>query len=126
MTIILHITMRAAWADAQQRGIYEADSLRSEGFIHFSTAEQVLRVANAFYRGQSGLILLIVESEKLTAPLRFEPPSPPNPDRETAPSGELFPHLYGALNLDAVLQTVDFPPGDDGIFTLPPMGLTGL
>jgi len=109
MTMIFHITPRSDWHQAQQLGTYQAASLETEGFIHCSQAKQVVWVANQFYRGHSGLVLLCIEPTKLTAELRYD-------EIET---GEKFPHLYGALNLDAVVQVIDFPVQSDGFFELP-------
>jgi uncharacterized protein (DUF952 family) len=118
MSRILHITRRADWAAAQAAGQYTAPSLQSEGFIHFSTAEQVIAVANSFYAGQVDLVLLSVDTVKLTAPLKWEPPiGLPPPGGVT--DQPLFPHLYGPLNLSAVVVVINFPPGGDGRFELP-------
>lgn len=108
MTTILHITHRSAWEAAQRDGHYRAPSLDTQGFIHLSSAAQVIRVANAFYRGETDLVLLVVDTVELTAELRYEPPA------EAPESAELFPHLYGALNLNAVMRVVPFPPDADG------------
>jgi uncharacterized protein (DUF952 family) len=118
MMPILHLTRRADWDAAKLAGRYEAASLHSEGFIHFSTADQVVRVANAFYSGQSDLVLLVVDPERITADLRWEAPAHPgiSPD---APEGELFPHVYGPLNVNAVIRVIAFPPTNDGTFRLP-------
>jgi uncharacterized protein (DUF952 family) len=118
ITLILHITNQPEWDAAQSAGQYEAASLHSEGFIHFSTTDQVVRVANAFYAGQRDLQLLVVDPERLSAELRWEDPVHPGVNMDTAQS-EVFPHLYGPLNLDAVLQVVPFPVGNDGAFRLP-------
>ncbi len=114
---ILHIISRDAWESARQSAEIRAPSLDSQGFIHFSTAEQIVRVADKHYRGVGGLVALIVDVDKLTAPLRWEPPDMPG--ENIPPTGELFPHLYGPLNIDAVRAAVDFPPNPDGTFTLP-------
>lgn len=111
--MILHITTRAAWEDAQAARVYRPASLTGEGFIHFSTLAQVTRVADAFYRGQPGLLLLVVDPARLRAPLRYEPPA------EDPGSAERFPHLYGPLNVDAVVRVVPFAPNADGSFSLP-------
>jgi uncharacterized protein (DUF952 family) len=108
---ILHITARADWIAAQALGKYAADSLAGQGFIHCSKAEQVLRVANVFYAGQPGLVLLVVDPRRLTSELRWEP--------GTDLATELFPHVYGPINLDAVVQVLDFEPAADGKFHLP-------
>ena len=124
MTTILHITTRKVWAESQATGQYAPESLQTEGFIHFSTAQQVVQVANNFYHAQRGLVLLIVDTERLTARLEWEPPvHPASASLDMPPvTGELFPHLYGALNINAVAKVVDFEPDEDGAFTLPEIG----
>lgn len=108
MTLILHITPRSHWQKARQDGVYRADSLETEGFIHCSTPTQVVATANAFFRGQTGLVLLCIESDRVQSEIRYE----------TA-NGNQYPHLYGLLNLNAVAQAIDFEPNADGSFTLP-------
>ncbi|MEZ4667126.1 MAG: DUF952 domain-containing protein [Anaerolineae bacterium] len=115
MSTILHITARQAWQAAQSSGAYVAPSLDSEGFIHCSTAEQVERVANSFYRGQNDLVLLRIETERLTATLKWEAPV-----QSSDPHNNLvFPHVYGPINIDAVEKVVEFLPDASGTFTLP-------
>ncbi len=109
MTLIYHIAEQAVWERAMEGAGYRPASLESEGFIHLSTAAQVLWVANRFYRGRAGLVLLTVEPERLAAELRYEESEP----------GQRFPHLYGPLNLDAVVAAQDFAPAEDGEFGLP-------
>ncbi len=118
MTTIFHITTREAWTQAQRDGVYRAASLDAVGFIHFSKAEQVVDTANRFYRDQADLVLLVVDAARLLAELRYEPPAE---DHGALTSDARFPHLYGALNLDAVIRAVDFPPDEDGSWSaLPP------
>lgn len=81
-----------------------------DGFIHCSTREQVIQVANARFRGQSGLILLFIDTDKVTAEIIYE-------NLEGGP--QLFPHIYGELNTDAVVQVSDFEPAEDGYFSQP-------
>jgi uncharacterized protein (DUF952 family) len=107
---IYHIVARSAWEAAQPTGAYAPASLVTEGFIHFSQRQQVVRTANLFYHGQPDLVLLVVDPVRLPAEIRYETP----PD-----SPEKFPHLYGPLNTDAVIAVVDFPPQPDGTFSLP-------
>ncbi|GAB4464713.1 MAG: DUF952 domain-containing protein [Armatimonadaceae bacterium] len=106
---LLHITSRTEWEDAEPTGLYAPPSLETEGFIHLSQPEQVVWVANRFYREQSGLVLLKIEPERLKAPLRYDP----------VPGDGVFPHLYGPLNTDAVVQVLPFEPETDGSFSLP-------
>lgn len=111
---LFHITTRAAWTEATELGSYRPASLASEGFVHLSTDEQWLRSANRFFRGQAGLVLLAVRQDRLTARLVFE-----------KADDELFPHLYGALNLDAVLEVHELPTNDDGSIGVPNALMTG-
>lgn len=114
---IYHIVQAAAWQSGQP---YRADSLSREGFIHLSRRDQVLGVANAFYAGQRGLLLLEVDADRLTSELRWEAPVHPSTPAPGTPLPEnLFPHLYGPLNPEAVLAAHPFAPGADGTFVLP-------
>lgn len=109
MNTILHITKPQQWEQAKNLGTYRADSLDSEGFIHCSKSTQILKVAKRFFDNQKELVLLLIDSEKVQAEIRYEP----------AEIGELFPHIYGELNIDAVYQVIDFEAGKDGLFELP-------
>lgn len=109
--MILHASSRAAWSAAQASGAYAADSLATQGFIHCSTVNQILRVANNFYAGQHGLVLLVMDPARLTSEMRWEPGSD-LPD-------ELFPHIYGPVVLEAVMKVIGFEPGADGKFQFP-------
>jgi len=120
VSLVYHITTRNAALKARQSGVYHPASLMREGFIHFSQRRQILDVANAFYRGQRKLVLLEIETERLKAELRHEPPIHPANSSTLPASSSLFPHLYGPLNMDAVVNMIDFPCGADGLFTLPP------
>ena len=116
--MILHLTNSATWIEAQQQGFITAPSLATEGFIHCSTEHQMLGVANKYYRGDSEMVLVLINTSTLTSPLKWEPPahidgSPSLPDEP------LFPHIYGVINLDAVSQVIDFPSNPDGSFDLP-------
>ena len=114
MALIFHIADAGDWEQARAQGEYRVASLDSEGFIHLSTAQQVVPVANRFYTEIAGLVLLVVDSQRLSADLRYEPPVP------AENTDALFPHLYGPLNLDAVVDVVQFSPGADGYFVMPP------
>lgn len=112
---LYHITSRADWIEATRSGAYTASSLQTEGFIHCSTAAQVLPVARQFYAGQTGLVLLVVDSSRLQSEVKWERAAPPD---GVAP-GAAFPHIYGSIPVEAVLQVLDFEPDGSGEFTLP-------
>jgi uncharacterized protein (DUF952 family) len=116
--MIYHLTSRQAWSEARSRGEYRAESLESEGFIHCSTAMQVLPVAEKYYKGQSDIILLNIDPALLTSELRWEPPSGGAPP-PGVPEGDLFPHIYGPINLDAVVKAYDLQLNPDGSYQTP-------
>jgi uncharacterized protein (DUF952 family) len=116
--LIYHITSHTAWDEAQQRGDYHAESLETEGFIHCSTHSQVLPVAENFYKGQSGLILLVIEPALLSSALKWESPSGGTPP-PGVPEGDSFPHIYGPINLDAVVKILDLNTDPNNKF-IPP------
>ena len=116
--MIFHITSRANWGAAQTKGEYVADSLQSEGFIHCSTLAQVLPVAENFYRGQTGLVLLVIEPPLLSPDLKWETPSGGTPP-PGVPEGDPFPHIYGPINLDAIVNVLNFITDSNGDWTMP-------
>ena len=116
--MIYHITSRTAWSEAHEHGDYRAETLETEGFIHCSTDSQVLPVAEKFYLGQRGLLLLVIEPTLLASDLKWEPPSGGAPP-PGVPEGDLFPHVYGPINLDAVVKAVDLESNPDGKYKLP-------
>ena len=116
--MIYHLTSWKAWQEARQRGEYRAESLESEGFIHCSTETQVLPVAEKYYKGQTGILLLKINPALLSSELRWEPPSGGAPP-PGVPEGDLFPHIYGPINLDAIVRVVDLESNPDGNYKLP-------
>ena len=119
--MIYHISSRDEWKRAQADGSYTTPSLIDEGFIHCSTSPQVVKVANAFYRGRRNLVLLCINPNAVSAEVKWEDPAHPNPDSlPIVDDSEKFPHIYGAINLDAVTDVVDFPAKASGAFELPP------
>lgn len=109
-SMILHIISKHDWIVAAAAGDYRPESLAAEGFIHCSTAAQVLGPANEFYRGQSGLALLVIDPALVTADILYE---------DCYETGQAFPHIYGPLLPAAVVAVVDFPVSEDGSFSLP-------
>jgi len=94
--MIYHITDRNSWADALRSGFYESPSLHTEGFIHTSKKEQVAAVLERYYKTAKDLLLLHIDESRLTSPLKYE----------IAPSvNELFPHIYGPVNIESVIKT---------------------
>ena len=89
MSLIYHITSREAAQAARQSGEYRAESLASQGFIHFSQLHQLLGVANAFYKGLHDQVILVVDPERLTSELKYEAPvHPSTAERSMEPSAD--------------------------------------
>lgn len=116
--MIFHITPRTVWDAAQAKGEYVAESLGSEGFIHCSTLAQILPVADKYYKGQTGLVLLMIEPTLLSPELKWEAPSGGTPP-SGVPEGDQFPHIYGPINLDAVVNVFDFIRDSNGDWAMP-------
>lgn len=108
--MIFHIIGSNRWATATAAGLYEADSLASDGFIHCSTEQQVARVANAGFRGRKDLVVLHIDESRLEAEVRYE---------NLEGGDELFPHIYGSVLTAAVSRVTTFAPGPDGLFEFP-------
>jgi uncharacterized protein (DUF952 family) len=115
MELIYHVAAARDWDQAQRDGEYlmstRGRTLAEEGFIHASTAAQVVPVANAVYGDdQRDLLLLVVDPARVTSEIRHEPvPGWADP----------FPHIYGPLNADAVIQAVRFERDAAGHFSFP-------
>lgn len=108
--MIYHITTENAWQSAQESKHYSPESLKTEGFIHCSDHFQLEGTANRFYDQTPDLIVLEIDPDKLVSRLVYE----------NLEGGEmLFPHIYGALNIDAVIATFHFARADCGRLVLP-------
>ncbi len=98
MAIIYHVTGKEQWEQALHQGFYTDPSLEKENFIHCSEAGQVEGVLQRYFSGRTDLIKLVIDTERLTSPMKYE----------LAPSiHQEFPHVYGPINLDAVIEVVN-------------------
>ncbi len=107
---IYKICPASAWREAERQGVYRgsADDTR-DGFIHFSLPTQVAQTARKHFFGQTGLFLIEVDADALGDALRWEP----------SRNDELFPHLYGELDLGAVTGVHSLRARSDGYHDLP-------
>ena len=97
MPIIYHLTTATEWKAAQEKGFYEATSLKAEGFIHCSEEHQVAGVLERYFADQDNLVKLVIDTAKLTS--RYV--------QEWSPSiRDTFPHIYGPINIDAVMEVI--------------------
>ncbi|OJW13160.1 MAG: hypothetical protein BGO49_20395 [Planctomycetales bacterium 71-10] len=97
MAEILHVTARDKWEQAVAEGQYRGDTLATEGFTHCCLSGQLSGVVSRYFRGQTELVVLRIAPDRLKPPLSWE--NPPGSD-------DVFPHVYGPINLDAVVEVV--------------------
>jgi uncharacterized protein (DUF952 family) len=102
-----HLAAEHDWDLASRSGVYAPDSLTNEGFIHCSSAEQLLTVANTLFAGRTDLVLLMIDGTRLRHEVRFE---------GADDDGRPFPHVYGPLDLEAVFNAEPYRPAEDGLF----------
>lgn len=94
---IYHITTQKEWEQALLKKEYLPMQYEQDGFIHCSIERQIPGVLDRFYKGQTGLVKLKIEKAKVQRPVLFELAHDLN---------ELFPHIYGSLNIDAVVEVI--------------------
>jgi len=110
MTLVYKICPRTLWAQAERDGVFRGAPIdRTDGYIHFSTAEQVRETAAKHFAGADDLVLVAVEAETLGPTLKWEP----------SRGGALFPHVYGELPLAAAQWVKPLPLGPDGRHRFP-------
>ena len=106
MSPIYKILPRADWTAAVAVGRFEGSAVdHQDGYIHFSTAAQVGETARRYFAEQADLVVLEVEGDDLGSALKWEP----------SRGGDLFPHLYAALDVAHVRAVHEAPLGDDGV-----------
>lgn len=92
--LIYHIVLPEVWKEFEARPFYTAASLETEGFIHCSFAAQLDAVLDRYYRNTADVLILAIETEKLTSRLVNEPST----------NDEIYPHIYGPINRDAIVS----------------------
>ena len=97
MPIIYHVTTAEDWNLAREKGAYESPSLKTEGFIHCSEENQVQGVLERFFADKKDLVKLVIDTDKLTSRYVQE---------WSSSMLDTFPHIYGPINIDAVIETV--------------------
>jgi uncharacterized protein (DUF952 family) len=112
MRTLYKICPTKLWQEAERAGVFRGSAVdRRDNFIHFSTAAQVVETAARHFSGQNDLLLIRVDADKLGDALKWEP----------SRGGALFPHLYGHLDLAAVIGVGPLPLGGDGHHVFPPL-----
>ena len=103
--LLYHIATTADWNSTQDT--YAPQSFEVDGFIHCSTKDQLLAVANAWFRGRTDLVLLRIDADRVRKAVRYE---------NLEGGSELYPHLYRRLKKKHVVDAVAFLPGAKGTF----------
>lgn len=101
------LSSKADYEDAVQKGELYRDSLESEGFIHASPKDQLTRVANKYYKEVEEPLVVILDSARIVPEVKWEPAA-----------GSLYPHVYGPLNMDSVVKTIDISLGTNNEFNI--------
>jgi uncharacterized protein (DUF952 family) len=110
MDIIYKIVPADLWRQAEQSGVFGGAAIDlTDGYIHLSTGAQARRTAELYFKGQDGLLLVAVDAGRLGDALKYEP----------SRDGDLFPHLYGPLPLDAVVWKKPLVLREDGFHDFP-------
>jgi uncharacterized protein (DUF952 family) len=105
MTLIFKIVGEEEWRAAEAAGVFNGSAVDlADGFIHFSTADQVEETASKWFAGRGDLTLVAVDTEALGEGLRWE----------VSRGGAIFPHLYAALPMSAVRWRRALPLASDG------------
>jgi uncharacterized protein (DUF952 family) len=108
--MIYHMCRADEWAAAVEAGTYRGSSQDlADGFIHFSTAAQIVESARRHRAGQDGLLLVAVDADRLGSRVKWEP----------SRNGDLFPHLYGPLDPAESASVRSLPLGPDGLHVFP-------
>ena len=107
---VYRIAEREDWLQCLRLGHFASADLKREGFIHCSEKHQVLRTAAKYYAGKTDLVLLEIDETQIEQNLKRE---------DLVGKGELFPHVYGAIPMAAILRHFALPTASDGRFDLP-------
>lgn len=107
--VIMHVISGDEWAKEKNNAYLYPDSLKTEGFIHCATSEQILGAVEFLYKEKVDLKLLVIDPDLVTAKIIYE---------DLHQTRDAFPHIYGPLNISAVVDVLDFEPNERGVFEI--------
>lgn len=107
--LVFHLVKKRTWQNLKKEGRYHPESLESDGFIHCSSGKNIEAVANRKFKGERRLLLIVINASLVEPELKYE---------EDEESGTAHPHIYGPLNLDAVIDKIELHPEKDGRFSI--------
>ncbi len=108
--LIYHVTTRENWEEAIKKGVYNHASLQTDGFIHASDKDDLLITAELYFKELDDLVLLAIDPEKVTSPIKYELVDERN---------SLFPHIFGPVNIDSIVDAPPFVKNNSGKFEFP-------
>lgn len=94
-TTLFHFCTQNQWKEQEEEAVYEDPSLKTEGFIHCSTDNQVQKVLNRYFQGKKDILMLHIDPEVLESSLQYE---------RAANDGDFYPHIYGPINKSAIIK----------------------
>lgn len=107
--LIFHLVPRKEWNNLKKESKYIPQSVEDEGFIHCSSGNQIRDTANRLFKGTRRMLLLVINTTLVEAPIKYE---------EDTAKGQTFPHIYGPLNMDAIIDKIRLEPEEDGTFVI--------
>lgn len=106
--LLFHITTKDQWKQFQKDGNYEPQSLDEQGFIHCSSGSQVEDTANRLFGDQDSILLLVIDVSMLREQVKYEQDG----------NGDKFPHIYGPLSINAVIDKIEVAAEENGKFNI--------
>ncbi|MFN8673154.1 MAG: DUF952 domain-containing protein [Candidatus Sericytochromatia bacterium] len=107
--MIVHILEKKDWEYAKKENIYNPKSLEIEGFIHCSKVDQIVGVSNLHYKNKKDMLMIVINENLLINKVLYE---------DLYNEGKSFPHIYGTINIDSIIEVIDFPCNNEGFFEL--------
>ncbi len=107
--LLFHLTTKENWNQYKQSGNYEPESLEDQGFIHCSSGNQVENTANRIFSGEDQILLLVIDASMIREDVKYE---------EDEEVGEKFPHIYGPISVNAIIDKIEIQAEDDGQFKI--------
>ena len=107
--LIFHVVKKEDWKSQKKDSRYHPETLDSEGFIHCSSGNKIEEVTNRLYKGETDVLLIIINTTLVEPEIRYE---------SSGNSDSKYPHIYGPLNMDAVIDKIELAAEDDESFKI--------
>ena len=107
--LIFHVVKKEDWKEYKKDSRYHPESLDTNGFIHCSSGRDIESITNSLYKGEDGVLLIIINTTLVEPEIRYE---------NSGNSNIKYPHIYGPLNMDAVIDKIELASEDDGSYKI--------